>query len=162
MSALAVLNVGAGDLRFRWKDEGDAAQAREVVEDLLRSGYAIVVEDEDGVCRVVEEFDPEFDEYIVAALPAKKRSESYEERSEPTTASARIRKKGSGGGWYEVLVDGKPVEIERGIRKSHATAIAARINGGYSVEDAVEKVLSEIRKPAKKTKATAVAPTAGG
>lgn len=169
MSDLSVLNVGSGDLRFRWEDEGDAAQARAVVEDLLSSGYAIVVEDEDGVHRVVEAFDPEHDEYIVAALPARARKSRKEpETSGPVEleprhsrdrARVRVRRR---GGWADVVVDGEVVEGSRTLRRGEAVEAAERINLGGDPKESIEKVIEKNRLPAKKRKATAIAPTAGG
>lgn len=66
--SLDVLNCGAGHLAFTF-DGGDALEvekARRVIEDMLRRGYAIFLENEDGSLSKVESFDPRRNAYIVA------------------------------------------------------------------------------------------------
>ena len=71
---LSILNVGAGDLviSFDSDDPDEVAKARKMVEDMLKAGYALVVEEEDGTHSPVQRFDPETDEYIVADINFRK------------------------------------------------------------------------------------------
>ncbi len=70
---LAILNVGAGDLKISFRPdapEGEIEQARHLVEKMLREGYALLVETEDGSYARATGFDRETRSYIVSALPA--------------------------------------------------------------------------------------------
>ena len=78
---LSILNVGEGDtgVTFDKDKPGELERARRVVMDMLKLGYAIVVEiagrkTKDGkpVYRRATKFDPKRDEYIVRDLPAQK------------------------------------------------------------------------------------------
>lgn len=82
---LSVLNAGAGDLRisFNARRPEEVEQARKTVTDLLQQGYAIVIEDEKGEHRVVQEFDPATNEYIVAALPSEGGQQKKKSRRKP-------------------------------------------------------------------------------
>lgn len=83
---LSILNVGAGDLRisFNPKFPAEVERAREMVTDMLRRGYAIVVAEEDGTHSPVNAFDPATCEYIVAdSAPARVEPEGDAPLPEP-------------------------------------------------------------------------------
>lgn len=76
--SLTILNVGEGDTRITFdKDKpGELERARRVVMDMLRLGYAILVQvgqTKDGKpkFRRAHKFDPDHDEYIVSDLPSR-------------------------------------------------------------------------------------------
>lgn len=174
---LEVLNVGAGDVRIKCDDEAGRRTAKAMVRQMLRDGYAIVVEDEDGVCRVVQDLDDEHDEYIVAGLPAAGRGAPREAPPEareaplqpkgglaPTTPARRprasVQRRGS---WAKLLVDGAEYDAGRGLRPSEAGEMVVLINEKSLDPDvAVRRVLDDRRRPMTQSRATAIAPSAGG
>jgi hypothetical protein len=73
---VGILNVGAGDtkLSFDKNNPAERERAKRIVQDMLRKGYAILVEvgkAEDGepIYRRAKDFDPETCEYIIAGDP---------------------------------------------------------------------------------------------
>lgn len=73
---LDVLQIGRGHLRMTIEEGNgvDVDRAKRVIEDMMRRGYAIFVEDPDGSTHRVLEFDPERFVYVIddtmAAVPA--------------------------------------------------------------------------------------------
>lgn len=73
---LDILNCGAGHLSFTFKkdDREEVAKAKRVIQDMLRRGYAIFV-DQDGELKRVKRFNHDKEEYIIeehdAAQPSK-------------------------------------------------------------------------------------------
>lgn len=65
---VAVLNVGEGDLKisFNSDDPADVIRAKRIIKDMLRRGYALLIETEDGKHARVHEFDENTCEYIIA------------------------------------------------------------------------------------------------
>lgn len=79
---VAILNCAAGDTKISFdpaKPE-DAERARDIVVDMLRRGYAVMVKEGDAWMRV-EAFDPEKSEYLVG------------EKSRPRTRRAKFRRR---------------------------------------------------------------------
>ena len=70
---LDVLNCGAGHLSFRFDndDKEEVAKAKRVIQDCLRRGYALFIE-EAGEMKRVKRFDPEHEEYIIEEMGVKK------------------------------------------------------------------------------------------
>lgn len=72
---VSILNVSAGDtkLSFDPKNPAEAARAARTVRDMIRRGFAILIEvgkDEKGpLYRRADDFDPETNEYIIAGTP---------------------------------------------------------------------------------------------
>lgn len=73
---LDVLQIGRGHLRMTI-EEGNAVdvdRAKRVLEDMMRRGYAIFVEDADGATHRVKRFDPKRFVYVIddtmSAVPA--------------------------------------------------------------------------------------------
>lgn len=95
---VSILNAGAGDLRisFNSKKREEVQAARQMVTDLLKQGYAIVVEDENGDHQVVREFDPATNEYIVTgpsvvAAPTAEETPAEPAATKPKAQRRRIR-----------------------------------------------------------------------
>lgn len=70
-AGLDVLNIGAGDLEFRFRADNpeDVERAKKTIEDMLRRGYTILV-NVGGKPRKVKKFDPRKELYIIQDLPA--------------------------------------------------------------------------------------------
>lgn len=68
-----VLNVGAGHLKIEYSkaDTIERERARRMVTDMLRRGYSLFVEMDDGTLSLVKEFDAEREVYIVSDVPAR-------------------------------------------------------------------------------------------
>jgi hypothetical protein len=70
--SLSILNIGVGDIEFRF-DTGDPAEverAKRAIEDMLRRGYAILVDDGSGLRRATG-FDPARGLYIIDKVPGE-------------------------------------------------------------------------------------------
>lgn len=75
MGEIGILNVGAGDTKLvfdKTKPE-DCRRAAEIISDMLKRGFAILVEvgqdDQGPLYRRATGFDPETMEYIIVGLP---------------------------------------------------------------------------------------------
>ncbi|MDE3115787.1 MAG: hypothetical protein KGL26_09335 [Pseudomonadota bacterium] len=68
MGEIGILNVGAGDtkLTFDKDNPAETIRAGRIVKDMLRRGYALLVEVEPGKWRRALDFDPERCCYIIA------------------------------------------------------------------------------------------------
>lgn len=68
---LDVLQVGRGHLRLtiNGDDPIEKDRARRLIEDMLRRGFAIFVEDGDGKASRVRAFDPERMAYVIGDVP---------------------------------------------------------------------------------------------
>lgn len=65
---LEVLSVGKGDLRITiGGDEDDTEKARALVEEMLRKGYALFVDTDDGLTRV-KQFNPKRMSYVITEI----------------------------------------------------------------------------------------------
>lgn len=124
---LDVLSVGEGhiSLRFDKDNEPEAIRAQRMVSDMLRRGYALLVQTEDGRFRRVKAFDRECCEYIIADFDPIEAAEK-DAKEAFTVADEVVRRE-----------EGRTPKVGRPKKR-----------GG--------------RLPMHKTKATAVAPTAGG
>lgn len=65
---VGILNVGAGDIRISFdpKNPAEVIRAKRIVKDMLRGGYALLVEVEKGVYQRALDFDEERCEYVIA------------------------------------------------------------------------------------------------
>lgn len=98
---IGILNVGAGDtkLSFDPKKPAERKRAAKVVGDMLRRGYAILVEagkDDQGrpLYRRAEAFDADTCEYIIAGTPedhGKNATQQAPKKREGKAPSARIK-----------------------------------------------------------------------
>jgi hypothetical protein len=71
---LRILNTGAGDVRISFRPDASADeknQARELIEKMLREGYALLVQTPDGSYARAKGFDPETHSYILSTAPPK-------------------------------------------------------------------------------------------
>ncbi len=101
MGSVGILNVGAGDVKltFDKDDPVECIRAARIVKDMLRRGYALLVEVEvDGVkkfqrCR---DFDDQKFEYIIADLDPTKIEEvaPHEEAEDQAGAGEKIPAEG--------------------------------------------------------------------
>lgn len=90
MGEVAILNVSAGDtkLTFDPNNPAETERASKTVKDMLRRGYAILIEagkdkkTGEPLYRRAHDFDPETNEYIIAGAPA----DEPEEQNGDTTA----------------------------------------------------------------------------
>lgn len=92
---LAILNVAAGDtkLSFDPSNPGEVERASAIVKDMLRRGFAILIEvgrDDNGpLYRRALDFDPATAEYIIAGSPETMETANVKE---PASAPTRGRK----------------------------------------------------------------------
>lgn len=92
--ALEILNVGEGDTKvvFDPKSPGEIARAKRVIDDMLKRGFAILVQvgEQDGepIYRRAKAFDAATCEYIVAGVPYEEnaREDAVEEAREEAAA----------------------------------------------------------------------------
>ena len=97
MGEIGILNVGAGDtkLTFDPAKPEEAKRAAQAVTDMLRRGYAILVEvgknDKGPLYQRATAFDPDTHEYIIVGAP----EEAVDVKSEdlPKPVPARRKKK---------------------------------------------------------------------
>lgn len=96
LGQLAILNVGSGDtkLSFDPKNKAEAKRAANVVADMLKRGFCILVEvgrDSKGpLYRRVRKFDPKTAEYIIAGDPPD--PETVPHVQKPSSAPPSSRK----------------------------------------------------------------------
>lgn len=67
---LDILNTGTGhtEIRFNGDDPFDTVRAGRIISDMLRRGYVLFIEGQDGLVRV-DSFDPKKSVYIIADGP---------------------------------------------------------------------------------------------
>ena len=93
---VAILNVGAGDtkLSFDPKKPAEVKRAARIVKDMIRSGYAILIEvgsDEKGpLYRRAHDFDEAAAEYIITGTPENEEQIAHEQK--PASAARKGRK----------------------------------------------------------------------
>ena len=137
---LEILNVQGGDVQitFTRGDVAETIRAKRIVTDMLRRGYALVVEVErDGkkAYERVQSFDEERGEYIIADLDSEIGANTMNDvKLKPSTDAAKVNE-ASG-----LCLCGKPIR-HRGACKGKR---------------------QETRLPMEKTRATAVGRSAGG
>jgi hypothetical protein len=99
---VGILNVGAGDtkLSFDPSKPEEVARAGRLVKDMLRRGFAILIEvgqdDEGPLYRRAKDFDENTHEYIIAGVPGDEPEiEEPENVEKPAGKAARGRKAGA-------------------------------------------------------------------
>lgn len=101
MTALAVLNVGAGDTKLTFDPSKPAERERacRTVKDMLRRGYCLLIEvgsDDRGrpLYRRAEDFDENTAEYIIAFDPpeTQKGQSNEQEQAPPAKGDAAPRR----------------------------------------------------------------------
>jgi len=82
---LAILNVSKGDTKLSFdKDKPEErAYAARVVTDMLKRGYAIVIEVSPGVYERVKAFDPNTCEYLISDIPKETTAAPVRKRGRP-------------------------------------------------------------------------------
>lgn len=77
---LEILNVGRGDVKITYDsaDAAEAIRAKRIIKDMLRRGYALLVE-VDGKFSRVREFDETKGEYIIADFDPEEEPPSEDE-----------------------------------------------------------------------------------
>lgn len=100
MAGLEILNVGEGDIKLSFDKDNPAERIRaaRIVKDMLRRGYALLVEVDPGSGSYVacKEFDEETCEYIIADMDplAAERADEQETEAKAKTAPKEKRKPG--------------------------------------------------------------------
>lgn len=180
---LEILNVQGGDVKinFDTTDCAEAIRAKRVITDMLRRGYALLVE-VDGKFQRILEFDEKHGEYIVAdfdplhkvvpeeyaavemALQCGLDSPARPDAAPPESAVPRV----------VTLADGREGRLENG--KFQMRKTSGKTSGTWQTVDGRGCIAVEIKKllgmpyqrrgrrrlPMAQTKATAIAPSAGG
>lgn len=97
---LALLNVGTGDTKISFADDATPEEkltASRLVKDLIKKGYAVLVEvgkDEKGpLYRRALDFDEDTREYIIAGIPG----DDVEVKEEKPRVAGRRKPRGSAG-----------------------------------------------------------------
>lgn len=128
--SIRVLNVGEGDLNIKFDKTNaqERANAKKIVTDLLRQGFAIMVQAGEGekgpLFRRVKAFDADTNEYIVMGTP------SDISDAAPETETPKLRS--------------RPRKQEVRVPATMPTVAVARSAGGY---DPI--ILSRIKRGAK-------------
>lgn len=99
--SLAILNVGTGDTKLSFDKEKPEERERacRIVMDMLKRGFAILVEVQVGdetLYRRAKAFDPETCEYIVAGDPESETELELHPDVTPPAAPERTGKRGRG------------------------------------------------------------------
>jgi hypothetical protein len=138
---LEILNVQGGDVKitFEQGNEIEAIRARRIVQDMLRRGYALVVEVKRGGKKAyerVKRFDPKRGEYIIADLDDK-----------PAAVVSDVKPAAA------ELVASSPSPAAQVEHQAEPPDLGLKPRG---------RPLREQRLPMEKTRAMAIGPTAGG
>lgn len=131
---IGVLNVGAGDTRltFDKNNPAEAIRSGRIVQDMLRRGYALLIEVPDGkggkTMTRVKEFDPATNEYIIADLDPIQAAAADEQevRDVQSSAAPSDREAAGEGGAKEPSRLGRP-------RKGPTSRIPASGTSGVAV-----------------------------
>lgn len=120
---IGILNVGAGDTKISFDKEKpeERKRAAQIVTDMLRMGYAILVQvgEQDGkpLFMRAESFDPETCEYLIVGLPEVRATEPDTE-AETSTEASTPKKRGR-----------KPKLCRVPAESTRATAVARSAGG---------------------------------
>lgn len=142
MGELALLNVGTGDtkLTFDNKNPAETIRAKRIVEDMLRRGYALLIEVKKGrktEYRRVKAFDAKTCEYIIADFDGYEAGRADERAKGNETEGASGERSSAEPGDQEASeVAGAPAKKGRRTR--------------------------DVRVSASSTRGVAIAPSAGG
>lgn len=127
MGTLSILNVGAGDVKISYDKSNapEAVRAKRIIKDMLKRGYALLVQLEDGSYQRAKKFDESAGEYIIADFDPDaeededaNKSSSQEAQEKETAPKLRAKR-------------GRPSIRERRIPMQKANAVGvARSAGG--------------------------------
>lgn len=86
MGSLNYLSVNAGDitLSFDTNNGPEAFRAKEIIEDMLKRGYALFIKFDDGRFERVRSFDSSKGEYLIAGIEKTESNEETNEKQAPT------------------------------------------------------------------------------
>lgn len=89
---LCILNITAGDIKvsFNKDDPEEAARAREMIEDMLKRGYSILVQWGDG-WRRAKKFIPSRDSYVIEVPKEGKEGEVKPKMEEKEIPAKKTR-----------------------------------------------------------------------
>lgn len=96
IGTLSILNVGAGDtkLSFDKKKPEEVRHARTVIQDMLKRGFAILVQvgtrKGEPLYQRARKFDPKTDEYIIVGIP-EDGEEQAPKKGRKTAARPRLK-----------------------------------------------------------------------
>ena len=126
---IAVLNVGTGDtkLTFDKNNPAETIRASRIVEDMLRRGYALLIEVKKGKeveYRRVKRFDPKTNEYIIADFDSAKAEAGAHEKAE---------REGPAAGTGETGEAARELAAPAGKTKTRQRRIAASSTRGVAV-----------------------------
>lgn len=145
---LSILNCAAGDIRIQFdkKDPEDVNRAKKIIQDMQRRGYIIMVEDSNGEFHRVYKFDDKKNEYLIKTEAKKTTIETITRVARKPANCAKCNKKIEAGESY--LTHARTPD-----RKTHVAC------GPYEKEARKKQIK---RLPMTQTRATGIAPTAGG
>lgn len=124
MGELNVFNTGAGDIKisFDTNNHPEAIRAKRIITDMLKRGYALLVQLPDGTYTRAKKFDEKTGEYIIADfdnVEAAKHDEKEQQKTE--TAGTWIK----GGKQQKKPGAGKEKRVAMEKSKVHAVAPSA-------------------------------------
>lgn len=72
---LDILNAGSGHIEIRYdtNDTAEIERAKRIIEDMIKRGYSLFIEGEDGALTRVESFDAKSGAYVIAEKGKKRR-----------------------------------------------------------------------------------------
>jgi hypothetical protein len=117
---LDVLNVGAGHIEFRFNKDDliELERAKRCIQEMLRMGYAIFVEREDGKHAIVEKFDSSRGVYVIADVPKESNGDQSTTEISDTEVDLEPKKK-----------RGRPPTKEIPMEEAKATAVGRSAGG---------------------------------
>jgi hypothetical protein len=137
MGRMGILNVGAGDIKltFDKNNMAESIRAARVVADMLRRGFALMIEVDDGkggkAYQRVTEFREDTQEYIIADLdPIEARYADEEEAHEKEQQSQATTQTPEGSGPAKKKPGRKPKIRERAVPAASTTGIAISRSAG--------------------------------
>lgn len=101
MGTVGILNVGAGDtkLTFDNSNPDETAKAARIVKDMLRRGFALLIEvgsdDKGPLYRRAHDFDENTHEYIIAGTVSDQEGNHHDEKPAGAPRKGRPRKAAS-------------------------------------------------------------------
>jgi hypothetical protein len=125
MAEIGILNVGAGDTKlvFDKNNPAECIRAARIVKDMLRRGYALLVDVGKGKTRRVLEFDETKFEYIIADFdPVTAEEADRKEKEDGIESSAAAR----------TATPAAPEKRQEG-KRSVRRAVAATATSGVAV-----------------------------
>ena len=160
IGSVAILNVGAGDtkLSFDCANPSEAIRAARIVKDMLRRGYALLVEVERDGKKAFEralDFREDTGEYIIADFDPVAAYEADTNEMASHAYNSETRKSVSEREQRRGLDDGPSIAIKAGDEDGPAAAEPPAPQGGA-------KRRGRKAIPASGTRAVAVARSAGG